>query len=214
VSIRHSIFRRLRFNYYSCSYNFSVDGSFYIGLGDCPEGIADDAINGKYSGSAEVLTGVDAIVYYNPADPSVSSLLEFSDASAVEYQASMPWIGLEVLIIPFFAFGRILASAQRNGKGGVVVDAKGTVIYPEEIGHGSESFRLPNDAATNGVSSPELRELYLGVVNAIHPDRAANEVDLALRERLMKEANAAFERGDAESLRRVLEEYRGSIPAS
>jgi hypothetical protein len=29
----------------------------------------------------------------------------------------------------------------------------------------------------------------------------------------MKEANAAFERGDAEALRRVLDEYSGAIPA-
>lgn len=56
-----------------------------------------------------------------------------------------------------------------------------------------------------------LREQYLEVVNTIHPDRAANEADLVLRERLMKEANAAFERGDAETLRKVLKEYRDTI---
>lgn len=58
--------------------------------------------------------------------------------------------------------------------------------------------------------SPELRKLYREVVNQIHPDRASSDSDRALRERLMKAANAAFRRGDAEVLRKVLEEYRHS----
>jgi hypothetical protein len=212
--VHHSIFRRLRFNYYSCSYNFSIDGSFYFGLGDCPQAIADDAVKGKYSGSAAASTGADATVYYDPADRSVNSLLEFSAASESEYRAAVPWIGVGVLIIFFFVFGRLLAANEKRGNGGVVVDARGTVIYPEEIGLGSEFAGFPNREAANFAPSPGLREQYLEVVNTIHPDRAANEADLALRERLMKDANAAFERGDAETLRKVLEEYRGAIPAS
>lgn len=49
------------------------------------------------------------------------------------------------------------------------------------------------------------------MVNNIHPDRAVNQADLGLRERLMKEANAAFERSDAQTLRRVLEEYGDAV---
>ena len=88
------------------------------------------------------------------------------------------------------------------------MDARGTVIYPEEIGLGTEFAGLPNRESVNSAPSSRLRERYLEVVNTIHPDLAANEVDLALRERLMKEANAAFEHGDAETLLRVLKEYR------
>jgi len=214
VSVYHSIFRGLRFNYYSCSYNFSVDGSLYIGLRDCPQWIIDDAAKEKYLGSGTVPTGTDATVYYDPADPSVNSLLKFSAASENEYRVATPWIGIGVLIIFFFIFGRLLAANEKRGSGGVVIDARGTVIYPDEIGLGSEFAGLPNREAANSAPSPGLREQYLEVVNNIHPDRAANEADLALRERLTKEANAAFERGDAETLRRVLEEYRGAIPAS
>jgi hypothetical protein len=84
------------------------------------------------------------------------------------------------------------------------------VIFPGEIGLGAESVALPPEAA-NPDLSPGLREDYLRVVNQIHPDRAADDDDLALRERLMKEANAAFKRCDAEALRRVLDEHKAAI---
>lgn len=58
--------------------------------------------------------------------------------------------------------------------------------------------------------SPELRKLFKDVVNQIHPDRAANEIDRALRNRLMGEANLAYRRQDADALRRILEEYKSS----
>jgi len=205
-SVEHSIFRRLRFNYYRCSYNFSVDGSFNIDNSDCPQEIADDAVKGKYSDSTA--TSTSATVYYDPTDPSVNSLLEFSAASGNEYRVATPWIGLGALIILFYVFGSLLAANKRRGNCEVVVDARGTVIYPEEIGLGTEFAGLPNRESVNSAPSSRLRERYLEVVNTIHPDRAANEVDLALRERLMKEANAAFEHGDAETLLRVLKEYR------
>ena len=212
ISVHHHIFRGLRFNYYSCTYNFDVEGSFYLGLGDCPQGIADDTVKGKYSAFARAATGAGAAVYYDPSDPSVNSLLEFSAASENEYRIAAPWICLGAVIILFFVFGRLL-NANEKRSNGVAVDARGTVIYPEEIDLGSDFAGLTNRSAMNSAPSPELRELYLAVVNKIHPDRAANEADLALRERLMKEANAAFERGDAERLRRVLEQYDGAITA-
>jgi hypothetical protein len=212
VSVYHHIFRGLRFNYYSCTYDFSVAGSFYLGLADCPQKIADDAAKGKYSSSAGVLTRADATVYYDPADPSLNSLLEFNAASENEDRVAAPWICLGVLIIFFFVLGKLFDSNEKRGNDGVVVDAGGTVIYPEGIRIGSEFAGLPNREAVNSAASPRLREQYLEVVNKIHPDRAANEADLALRERLMKEANAAFELGDVEKLRRILEQYRGAIP--
>ena len=214
VSVYHSIFRSLRFNYYSCSYNFTVDGSLHIGLRDCPQWIVDDATKRGYLGSGTAPPGTEATVYYDPADPSVNSLLEFNAESQIWYRWAVPWVGLAALIGFFFVFGRLLASTEKKGMAGVVVDARGTVIYPGEIGLGSESARLTHGEPATFPSSTKLRELYLEVVNKIHPDRAMNEGDLALRERLMKAANAAFERGDAESLRRVLEEYKGAIPAS
>jgi len=227
VSVYHSIFRGLRFNYYSCSYNFSVDGSLYIGLRDCPQWIIDDAVKGKYVDSGTVPTGTDTIVYYDPADPSVNSLLEFSAESQIVYRCAVPWIGLGALIVLLFILGRLLDANEKRGRGGVVVDARGTVIYPEEIGFNTDFGGLPSGSrnaeksysaanvedakTTDFASSWGLRELYLDVVKQVHPDHAKNEADRALRERLTKEANKAYERGDDAMLRRVLEEYMSTI---
>jgi hypothetical protein len=203
VSVYHSIFRGLRFNYYSCSYDFRVDGSLYIGLRDCPQSIVDDAVRGKHLRSAATWAGEDATVYYDPANPSVNSLLDFSMESQIMYRVAAPWISLGVLIVFFFILGRRMLGGERRGNGGVVVDGRGTVIYPEEIGH-SSAPKLFNRRAARPAPSPRVRELYLEVVNKIHPDRALNDDDRMLRERLMKEANSAFKRSDAESLWKVL----------
>ena len=185
-----SIFRGLRFNYYSCSYNFSVDGSLHTGLRDCPQWIIDYAAKGKYFGSGGVPTGTDATVYYDPADPSVNSLLDFSAEAKVVYGTAVPWISVGLVMTVGYVFGAVLRANQRPKRG---VDAGEAVAYPEQPGF---------------AHSPELRSLYLQVVNRNHPDRASNEADRALRERLMKEANAAFRRGDANALQGVLAEYR------
>jgi hypothetical protein len=58
--------------------------------------------------------------------------------------------------------------------------------------------------------SLELKKLFKDVVNQIHPDRAADDADRALRNRLMAEANAAYKRQDSAALRTILEEYKSS----
>ena len=66
--------------------------------------------------------------------------------------------------------------------------------------------------ATNLSPTPELRKLYLEVVNQVHPDRASNEQDRVLREGLTKEANAAFKQGNDAAMRQVLEKYESLVP--
>jgi hypothetical protein len=63
-------------------------------------------------------------------------------------------------------------------------------------------------------TSHGLRELYIKVVKQIHPDLASSEADRAMRERLTKDANMAFQQGDESRLRRVLEEYESQPPRS
>ncbi|MFY9854885.1 MAG: DUF3592 domain-containing protein [Terracidiphilus sp.] len=228
VSVEHHIFRYFRSNFYSCSYNFSVDGSFYVENEDCPQGISDDAANGKYSDSAGALMEANATVYYDPADPSVNSLLEFNAASESYYRQATSLICVGALIIFFFVFGAAIEATKNRGNGPVFVDARGTVIYPDEINFGSEIGGMPSGsrkaeesyATANGEASSaadvthssELRELYLEVVKQIHPDLASSEADRTLRERLTKDANIAFEQGDDATLRRVLEEYASLAP--
>lgn len=44
----------------------------------------------------------------------------------------------------------------------------------------------------------------------VHPDLATDEADRQRRDLLMAGANAAYQRGDADALRRILEEYESS----
>src|SRR6185437_620976 len=55
-----------------------------------------------------------------------------------------------------------------------------------------ESYAAAHGEAAKVVDfmpSPELKKLFKDVVNQIHPDRAADDADRALRNRLMAEAN-------------------------
>ncbi len=60
------------------------------------------------------------------------------------------------------------------------------------------------------IPSAELKALYREVAKQVHPDLATDEADRQKREHLMAEANAAYQRGDANALRRILEEYESS----
>lgn len=64
--------------------------------------------------------------------------------------------------------------------------------------------------SANFAASPELKKLFKEVVNCVHPDRATGDADRALRERLMKQANDAYSRGETDTLRKILDEYRRS----
>lgn len=55
--------------------------------------------------------------------------------------------------------------------------------------------------------SQELKSLYREVAKRIHPDLASERADRTKREELMAKANQAYQEGDADRLRRILEEY-------
>jgi len=58
--------------------------------------------------------------------------------------------------------------------------------------------------------TPDLKRLYREVAKKVHPDLASDPKDRAQRERLMAEANRAYQQGDAEALNRILDEYETS----
>jgi hypothetical protein len=79
--------------------------------------------------------------------------------------------------------------------------------------HAGESYAAAHGEASktaNFIPSPELRKLFKEVVNCVHPDRATGDADRTLRERLMKQANAAYSRGETDTLRKILDEYARS----
>ena len=56
--------------------------------------------------------------------------------------------------------------------------------------------------------SPELKRLYREVARRIHPDFATDPAERERRTRFMTEANRAYEAGDADALRRILDEFQ------
>ena len=61
--------------------------------------------------------------------------------------------------------------------------------------------------------SPEWKSLFREVAKRIHPDLAKDSGDVERRTRFMAEANRAYEAGDAEALRRILDEYQDGADA-
>lgn len=74
------------------------------------------------------------------------------------------------------------------------------------------SFLIDEEPAFAAEVHPykDLRAAYREVAKRVHPDFAIDERDRQKREVLMKEANSAYQRGDLEALRSILEEYEDS----
>ncbi len=76
-----------------------------------------------------------------------------------------------------------------------------------EEAHGAAS------AANDFTASPELKRMYREAAKRIHPDLATDPADRERRTRFMAEANRAYKAGDAESLKRILDEYEDGAEA-
>lgn len=75
-----------------------------------------------------------------------------------------------------------------------------------EAAHGEASETKEVEA------SADLKTMFREAAKCIHPDFAKDDVDRANRTRYMAEANDAYSRGDAESLQRIMDDYRESAP--
>ena len=58
--------------------------------------------------------------------------------------------------------------------------------------------------------SAELKKLYREVAKTIHPDLATEDEERQRRQNLMSEANIAYENGNLEKLRSILEDWKNS----
>ena len=85
--------------------------------------------------------------------------------------------------------------------------AKETRARADESRAGAESA---DKKTTRFIPSPSLKSLYREVARRIHPDLAVDDSDRAKRQKLMAEANLAYENGDEAKLRAILEEYESS----
>jgi hypothetical protein len=99
----------------------------------------------------------------------------------------------------------------------LVAEAAGTeqarAAASEARAQADESYAAAHGEAAKAAEyspSPEIDKLYREVAKHIHPDLADDDADRALRTRLMAEANLARERRDADTLRKIFEEYKSS----
>jgi hypothetical protein len=67
--------------------------------------------------------------------------------------------------------------------------------------------------ATRFSPSSSLKSLYREVARRIHPDLAVDDADRLKRQKLMAEANRAYEDGNEQKLRAILEQYESSPEA-
>jgi peptidoglycan hydrolase CwlO-like protein len=74
-----------------------------------------------------------------------------------------------------------------------------------------ESAQTARPAAEPGPKPTEiLKKLFREVAKCIHPDLATNDADRARRQKLMAEANVAYENGDEAKLRSILTDWKTS----
>ncbi|HEY1209429.1 MAG TPA: DUF3592 domain-containing protein [Terracidiphilus sp.] len=130
--------RNETYEHLRCEYGFDVGERFYQGQGICPLKSADDSVKGKLLDLAKVLDGTTVTVYYDPADPSTNSLAEFSVTSKRDYLYAKLSIGVGVMLVIFLVLGALLVANMSGGSRGIVVDAEGTVIYPDEMNSGQQ----------------------------------------------------------------------------
>jgi hypothetical protein len=75
----------------------------------------------------------------------------------------------------------------------------------------ADDSRFAADAVASGeqrtLPSKELKSLYREVAKRVHPDLSSDPEDRKTRQRLMAEANRAYEMGDIARLKQILEEY-------
>jgi hypothetical protein len=135
-----------------CDYTFIVNDTFYNGYGICPRQ-TDRSIKGTLENVAGLLQNQNVTVYYDPADPSFNSMMEFGAKSEYDYKkAELSFVAGAALLI-FTAIGALYFSGANNASQGVVGNSEGTVIYPDKIDSDRQEF-----AAHPGRIGPEKEQ--------------------------------------------------------
>jgi hypothetical protein len=101
--------------------------------------------------------------------------------------------------------------AERIAKRATTHEARQNAARAQQQAQDSYSAAYGEAAkAPEATPIPDLKRLYREVAKRVHPDLTSDAADRAKREQLMAEANRAYERGDADALKRILEEYKSS----
>jgi DnaJ-domain-containing protein 1 len=100
---------------------------------------------------------------------------------------------------------RLLARGQHDPQ--ARSEAAWARVQTEQAAHAVRAETVPQRGFK---PSLKLKHLYREVARKVHPDLATDNADRLLRERLMAQANAAYQLGNVEALKRILDEYERS----
>jgi len=102
---------------------------------------------------------------------------------------------------------------QRPQNDKVLRDAKRARTQANDTSAAFESIFIDKAKQTTFQPSEDLRAVYLKVAKAVHPDMTTDENDRSRRHKYMAAANEAYEEGDIERLKNILQEWRSNPEA-
>jgi hypothetical protein len=121
---------------YTCYYSHTVNEIEYSWQTSCLPKLSGNSIKETLEVAAGLSQTYTATVYYDQADPSTGSPTEFGAQRERSYLFAKVPFGVGVMLIVLAVLGAVVASSSSKGGGGIIVDAEGTVIYPDQMDSG------------------------------------------------------------------------------
>ncbi len=114
-----------------CDYTFMVDGRFYDGYGICPAQ-KDHSVKGAVENLAGLLQNQQVTVYYDPADPTTNSMIEFG--ARTDYDNGKANLSILVGVISLIVVGVAYVVGGKKASEEVAADSGETVRRSDETG--------------------------------------------------------------------------------
>jgi hypothetical protein len=114
-----------------CDYSFFVNGTPYRGHGFCPTQDAKGSAEGALMDLTVGLQGLTATVYYDPNDPTINSLTDFSAKVGSDSVKAKFSIGVGVVLLLIAGLGAVFAGGPSK-QSVAIVQAEDAVLLPDE----------------------------------------------------------------------------------
>jgi hypothetical protein len=112
-----------------CDYTFMVNLRPYSGYGICPAQ-TDHSVKGAIENLAGLLQNQKVTVYYDPADPTTNSMIEFGARSA--YDNGKANLSILVGVVLLIVVGIIYVAGGNKASQQVAADSGETVVDPDK----------------------------------------------------------------------------------
>jgi len=114
-----------------CDYTFMVNGRFYSGYGICPAQ-KDHSVKGALENLSGLLQDQKVTVYYDPADPTTNSMIEFGARNA--YDNKKANLSILVGVVLLIVVGVLYVAGGNKAPQQVAADSGETVVHSDETG--------------------------------------------------------------------------------